>query len=117
MIIELPKSLRFSFRNILFCGLWYGKEKPMFSMFQRHFVTNVQNLMNGFVIELPDEVLSCKLRIQGQVADLPAKAASLNLKQFNGKFGCSICLEAGKKDRDNPLLRYYPHKPRKASLP
>ena len=50
--------------------------------------------MNGFVIELPDKVLSFKLRIQGQVADYAAKAASLNVKQFNDQFGCSICLKA-----------------------
>ena len=116
MVIELPKKLRYSFRNILFCGLWYGKEKPEFSMFQKHFVTNVKDLMNGFPVQLSDRVLSCKLRIQGQVADLPAKAASLNFKQFNGKFGCSVCLEPGKKDTNNQLVRYYPHKARKPPL-
>ena len=44
--------------------------------------------MNGFTIELCDCSIACRLRIQGQLADLPAKAASLNFKQFNGKFGC-----------------------------
>ena len=117
IIIELPKHLRYSFRNVLFCGLWYGKEKPDFALFQTPFVMDVLSLMNGFVVELPNRHLPCKLRIQGQVADLPAKAASINLKQFNGKFGCSVCLEPGEKDRDNPLLKYYPYKATKAPLP
>ena len=85
-------------------------------MFQTHFVTEVLNLTNGFDLKVPNRRLSCKLRIQGQVADLPAKAASLNMKQYNGKFGCSICLEPGEKDGDNPLLRHYPYKATKAPL-
>ena len=75
-------------------------------MFQKHFVDQVKVLMKGFTIDLPEsDSLKCKLRIQAEIADLPAKAASTNCKQYNGKFGCSVCLDPGEVDEDNQLVR------------
>ena len=37
------------------------------------------------------------LNIHGHIADLVAKAPSLNFRQFNGFFGCSICLHPGER--------------------
>ncbi len=61
--------------------------------------------MTGFTIDLPDHNIACRLQIQGQLADLPAKAASVYFKEFNGKFGCSVCRDPGVADEANPLLR------------
>ena len=36
------------------------------------------------------------MRIQSIVPDLPAKAMLINLKQYNGKFGCSTCKHPGR---------------------
>ena len=33
IVIEIPKGLRYSFYNVLFCGLWQGKKKPDFALF------------------------------------------------------------------------------------
>ena len=29
------------------------------------------------------------------IFDLPGKAAALDMKQFNGEYGCSVCLNPG----------------------
>lgn len=42
--------------------------------------------------------------------DLPARALVLNMKQFNGKYGCSICLDEGESPAGQPMLRFYPYK-------
>ncbi|CAB3980740.1 Hypothetical predicted protein [Paramuricea clavata] len=74
-------------------------------------------LMTGFTIDLADHIIACRLRIlQGQLADLPTKAASANFKQFNRKFGCPVCLDPGAADEGNPLLRHYPYIPEKRLL-
>ena len=39
------------------------------------------------------------------IADLPAKAAMLNIKQFNGEFGCITCLHPG--ESSGPGVRIY----------
>jgi len=40
--------------------------------------------------------------------DLPARAMVLNMKQFNGKYGCSMCFDEGACPPGKPLLRFYP---------
>lgn len=39
--------------------------------------------------------------------DLPAKALVLNMKQFNGKNGCSVCLDEEECPEGRPLMRFY----------
>ena len=51
------------------------------------------------------------LQIQGHLADLPGKAMSLNMKQFNGSFGCSMCLHPGKMLESSRSTRVYPFNP------
>lgn len=47
--------------------------------------------------------------------DLPARAMVLNMKQFNGKFGCCYCEDEGANPPNQPTLRYYPYD--SASIP
>ena len=68
------------------------------------------------MIYLKTILLNAKLHIQAEIADLPAKATSTNCKQYNGKFGCSVCLDPGEVDEDNQLVRYYPYRPQKAPI-
>lgn len=55
-----------------------------------------------------------KLLVKGKLlattVDLPAKAMVANCKQFNGKFGCSVCLDEG-AGRPNCPSRYWPFNP------
>ena len=41
--------------------------------------------------------------------DLPARAVVLNMKQFNGKFGCSYCEDEGSNPQNCPIHRFYPY--------
>ena len=108
-IVEINIGNRFSLKNIIICGLWYGPKKPDFDLFQIGFVRQLKYLMNtGFSITLDDQDVWFKVQVEGQLADLPAKAASLNMKQFNGKFGCSICYHPGRKLQPNSMVWIYP---------
>ena len=40
--------------------------------------------------------------------DLPARAILLNMKQYNGMYGCSFCYSEGTTKRGSPLHRYWP---------
>lgn len=47
------------------------------------------------------------MRTQCLIADLPAKAAMLNIKQFNGEYGCAVCLHPGESSGRG--VRIYPY--------
>ncbi|XP_066936442.1 uncharacterized protein [Clytia hemisphaerica] len=107
-VVELPIHKRFCVRNILFCGIWYGEQKPNFDLFQLQFVREVKQLRDiGFAVSILDEDKFFFLEIQASLADLPARAASLSLKQFNGKFGCPVCYHPGCPKEGNHLVRFY----------
>lgn len=40
-------------------------------------------------------------------ADLPARALVLNMKQFNGQYGCIFCENPGSTPPGNPLHRFW----------
>ena len=39
--------------------------------------------------------------------DLPARAIVINMKQFNGLYGCCYCESSGTTPPENPLLRFW----------
>lgn len=43
-VAELPIPARYSFKNILLSGMWYGKQKPDMVVFQEKFVKEVVSL-------------------------------------------------------------------------
>lgn len=89
MVVNLRPEERRRFRNILFCCMYYGIQKPDMTFLMQSFVDQIAQFSmtyNEFVVEIKIITLS---------ADLPAKAAALNMNQFNGYFGCNICLIKG----------------------
>ncbi len=50
------------------------------------------------------------LRCQSFIADLPACAAFLNVKQFNGYFGCINCFHPGTYSAEYRKMIYKPLK-------
>lgn len=95
-VAELPVNIRYSYKNIILSGLWFGKKKPDMFVFQEQFVQQIEELKNGFQVGDPEKP-KFKLSIVGQAADLIAKGPSINFKIFCGKFGCSDCLHPGLK--------------------
>lgn len=108
-VAELPLNLRYSYKNILLSGLWYGKKKPDMRVFQNSFVTQVTSLSDGFQFPDIESTPSFKLTTNGQAADLVAKGPSLNFKIFCGRWGCSVCLHPGRRLPGRGNRRIYPH--------
>ena len=51
----------------------------------------------GYNISLsPNGLANFKVKLVLAIFDLPAKATALSCKQFNGKYGCTVCLHPGK---------------------
>ena len=96
--------------NIIIGGLWYGPGKPDFQLFQLEFVQKIKNFMNtGFEVVINNQVMHFLLNVEAELADLPAKAASVCMKQFNGRFGCPHCYHPGCKLRPDKLVWIYPY--------
>ncbi len=51
--------------------------------------------MKNIFILIKKGQLSLNIRCHNFVADLPARAAFLNFKQFNGYYGCLNCFHPG----------------------
>ena len=51
------------------------------------------------------ELVSSVCRIQSVVPHLPAKALLLNIKQYNGKFGCITCKHPGRYSHSARQIR------------
>ena len=112
-VVELPLSIRYSFKNILFCGLWCGTKKPLLQLFQSYFVEQIEEInrtgVNVSINERMEVIRIPTIKVLGHIADLVAKAPSLNMKQFNGEFGCSICLHPGERiKKGRGSVRVYP---------
>ena len=65
-------------------------------MFKKYFVDQVQAINeSGLTVDVratKKQVKVTMLNLHGHLADLVAKALSLNFRQFNRHFGCRVCL-------------------------
>lgn len=80
-----------------------------------HLETNIQVcacthlISTGFSIKTPTGVITAHARLLLCTVDLPARACVLNMKQFNGKNGCSYCEDEGEPRASNHLHRNWPY--------
>lgn len=101
-------------RNIMMCGLWFGKKKPVMNEFLIPFVDELQ-LLQKEGLKWKD-VRHGKTTIQTTKvytlicsSDAPARSAMQNFKQFNGTFGCGFCLQEGERvEKGKGHCRVYP---------
>lgn len=89
---ELPIPHRF--HNIIVAGLWFAKEHPPMHIFLKSF-TDEFNKIGEIVWTCPGQILRSRVYILCCCVDSPARAALLNMKQFNGYYGCPWCLQRG----------------------
>ena len=113
-INELPLHKRWSSSNIILAGLWFGQKKPNMMTFLQPFNESVSHLYSkGVEVFLPDIKKSfiCHVMLLCGTCDLPAKAMVYNMIQFNGKYGCSHCLQSGKQLTVGPRgkVHVYPY--------
>ena len=99
MILNLPPLLRQKAENIILCGLWYGPNKPDASLLLDPVMKVLNNLYEkGFEIKRSQvQTQLCRVKLVSAVFDLIARALVLKMKQFNGEYGCSVCLHPGKQ--------------------
>ena len=68
--------------------------------FLKPFTESISSLKtNGVEVYSPDTSRNfvCQSMLLCGTCDLPAKAVVLNMKQYNGEYGCSHCLQTGKR--------------------
>ena len=61
--------------------------------------------MGVIIVIMKRELVSSVCRIQSVVPHLPAKALLLNIKQYNGKFGCITCKHPGRYSHSARQIR------------
>lgn len=95
-INELPFKDRKKRQNTLLVGFWYGSQKPNMNIVIHKFRAQIEKLFNGIEVVLPNgNTITVRGVILMGTCDLPAKCQCLNMMQYNGEYGCCICLCKG----------------------
>ena len=63
----------------------------------------------GIDVASPDGPVVARARLLMCSFDLPAKAIVLNMKQFNGAYGCTYCEDKGMPRATSHLHRNWPY--------
>ena len=100
VILNLPASVRMKAENMIVCGIWNGPAKPVMSILLDPIIKSMQALLSVGV-QMKSTIGTLRVKIVMGIFDLPAKASVLCSKQFNGEFGCSVCLHPGKRQQNN----------------
>ena len=106
---ELPPKHRKN--NIILAGLWFGPTKPSMFTFLKPFTEEMQNLAeNGIQWNNGDRVITTKVFLSLCALDSVARCQIANMKQFNGEYGCGLCLNKGERvPKGNGYVRIYNH--------
>ncbi|XP_044594847.1 uncharacterized protein LOC123272211 [Cotesia glomerata] len=99
-INELPFKERAKRHNLLLAGLWFGDTKPDANLFIDKLHSQFTKLLEGVKYTLSDgQEIFVQAALLFGTCDNPAKTHFLNFKQFNGFYGCPVCLEPGESYR------------------
>ena len=120
VINELPYKLRIRTENMIISGLWFGESKPNMNVFLQPIFTELIDLeSSGVEVKSPSLTTPfiSKVIVLAGTCDLPAKSLILNTIQYNGKHGCSKCLDPGFTFRTSVCghTHVYPYQASKAS--
>ncbi len=109
VILNLPAYIRVRAENVILCGIWVGATKPLMNLLLNPIAKSLQQLSTlGLSIRTTFGSLTVRAKLVMGVFDLPAKAAVLCAKQYNGEYGCSVCLHPGKRLPNNARV-YLPN--------
>lgn len=84
--------------NILLAGMWAAVDKPVLNLFLQSFIDELKDLHeNGFECLPPnfDKPITIKVHTILAPVDSVERCALQNIHQFNGTYGCSLCLNPG----------------------
>jgi len=88
--------MRMDLRNLILAGVWLGPVKPDMSTFLQPVLDEIHILHEtGLPITKPAGPKLLRAKLLFCVFDLPARAAVLNLTQWNGRYSCTYCLDEG----------------------
>ena len=112
MINELPKEHRFRKKFIIPAYIYCDKHDPNMLTFLNPLVEKLNSFYETG-IHVPrsgdgDITVRCMLFVA--TADLPARAALMNMKQFNGKCACHLCKSEGTAYGQHNIHRCWPFK-------
>ena len=89
-ITNLPPNVRMDLRNLVLAGIWLGPVKPDMTILLQPILERIFILhQDGVEIQTPAGVKRLRAKLLCGFFDLPARAAVLNLTQWNGHFGCT----------------------------
>ena len=89
-IIELPVEIRN--KHLILAGLWVNTEKPDMNTFLQPLVQELNNLSTqGVEWKRNEENVVSKLIPLCCCVDSPCRCSMLNMKQYNGLYGCTFC--------------------------
>ncbi|CAF1090034.1 unnamed protein product [Brachionus calyciflorus] len=119
VINEINLNDRFKFSNMILAGLWHGSQKPDFFNFMKPIVEEPESLEKGEIVKIDSNLEIINFFLIFSVLDKPARSALLNMKQFNGFFGCLKCYQKGEslETNKNGSIRVYPYQPYKFKGP
>ena len=99
VILNLPAKIRMNADNVILCGVWVGPRKPLMKLLLNPLCLYLQQLsLLGVRITTSTGNFVFRAKL---VMGVFAKAAVLCAKQYNGEFGCSVCLHPGKRLSNN----------------
>ena len=91
-VANLSPNMRMRKDNLLLSAVWVGEGKPNMEQFLRPTVPTLNELeQDGVVVKTASGVKIIRASLLCAVFDLVAKTPALNMKQFNGYYGCSVC--------------------------
>ncbi|XP_055598352.1 uncharacterized protein LOC129747948 [Uranotaenia lowii] len=99
---NLPPRLRFDKNNLILTGIWLSQGEPYIPLFFKDFSEEARVLGNGVLMN----GVWTKLYVVQCCADSVARPKLQNVKQYNGKYGCSYCLQEGTVLKGSKQIKY-----------
>lgn len=109
---ELPKSERLKVENMIFCGVWFGKEQPDTNLLFGLLVKDVlKGERDGFkAVDWRMNNIHVFARLLNSSADIPAQHDIMKVVHHGGTCSCMFCKHSGVKIGHRfsyPLLKCY----------
>lgn len=102
---NLPPEIRFQKTNLMVTGLWLSNGEPNPNLLFKYFCLELQKLQGGILIG--NELY--KVSLVQSCLDSVARCKVQCNKQFNGQYGCTLCLHPG-ETRSSRNGRCYPNR-------
>lgn len=104
-ILEIPPPHREYARNKLLFLIYFSENEPTPSILYEHVCQQIKYLINETYVVISGEKFNLKFQLFK--ADLPCRSLSICIKQHNGYYSCSNCLQYGKTYGSSCV--YYPY--------